>query len=53
MNAIEPLFALELTERGFGVRLALALAAVLLVPFLFKEIKRGRSTPSTCDSARS
>jgi len=36
------LFAAQSTELGLGVLVALALAAVLLVPYLIKEIRRGK-----------
>jgi hypothetical protein len=36
------LYALQLTDLTYGVLIALALALVLLVPFLIKEIRDGK-----------
>jgi len=41
MLAIEPLFALS-TGLGLGIVVALALAMTLLVPYLIKEIRKGK-----------
>jgi hypothetical protein len=37
------IFALQGTELGFGVVLAILLASALLVPYLIKEIRRGKA----------
>jgi hypothetical protein len=42
MSAIKLLIAIQNTELGLGILVALALAAVLLVPYLMKEIRRGK-----------
>jgi hypothetical protein len=36
------LLAFQWTDLGFGISLAVALAAVLLVPYLIFEIRRGK-----------
>jgi len=36
-------FALEWYELGFGIVVALALAALLWTPYLWKEIRRGKA----------
>jgi len=42
MLAVELLVALQGTEMGLGILIAVALAAALLVPYLVKEIRRGK-----------
>lgn len=42
MLAVELLLAVQGTELGIGIVIAIALAAALLVPYLMKEIRRGK-----------
>jgi hypothetical protein len=42
MLALELVTAVQYSELGLGVLVALALAAALLVPYLVKEIRRGK-----------
>jgi hypothetical protein len=44
MSAVDMLVALEFpgTAMTFGILVAVALAAVLLVPYLWKEIRKGK-----------
>ncbi len=42
MLAVELLVALQGTELALGIVIALALAGALLVPYLIKEIRRGK-----------
>jgi hypothetical protein len=42
MVAVELMVAVQYSELGLGVLIALALAAALLVPYLVKEIRRGK-----------
>ena len=42
MLAVELLLALQGTELGLGLLIAIVLAAALLAPYLFKEIRRGK-----------
>ena len=42
MLAVELLVALQGTELGLGILIALLLAGALLVPYLMKEIRRGK-----------
>jgi hypothetical protein len=42
MLAVELVAALQYSELGLGVLVALVLAAALLVPYLVKEIRRGK-----------
>jgi len=43
MPAVEPIFALQRAELGVGILIAIILAAVLLVPYLFEEIGEGKA----------
>jgi len=53
MSMIEPIVALEFTQLGLGILIAVVLAALILVPYLVKEIKRGKADfgPRTPDGA--
>lgn len=42
MLALEPFVALQYTELGLGIAIAVVLALALLVPYLVKEIRRGK-----------
>ena len=42
MLAVELLFAVQYTGLGLGIVIAIVLAATLLVPYLIKEIRRGK-----------
>lgn len=42
MSAVELLIAWQYPGMGAGILLALALAAALLVPYLLKEIRKGK-----------
>jgi hypothetical protein len=42
MAAVELLLAVQNTELGLGILIAILLAAALLVPYLVKEIRRGK-----------
>jgi hypothetical protein len=42
MFAVELVVALQGTELGLGILVAILLAAALLVPYLVKEIRRGK-----------
>ncbi len=42
MVAVELVVALQGTELGLGILVAILLAAALLVPYLVKEIRRGK-----------
>ena len=42
MSALNLLIAVQDTELGLGILVAVALAAVLLAPYLMKEIRRGK-----------
>ena len=42
MLAVELLLAVQYTELGLGILVAVILAAALLVPYLIKEIRRGK-----------
>ena len=42
MLAVELLLAVQYTELGLGILIAAILAAALLVPYLVKEIRRGK-----------
>jgi hypothetical protein len=42
MLVVQFVLALENTQLGLGILVALALAAALLVPYLLKEIRRGK-----------
>ena len=43
MSVVEPLFALEYRIAIWGIFLAIALAVALWVPYLYKEIRRGKA----------
>ena len=43
MLAVELIVALQRTELGLGILIAIALAAALLFPYLLKEIRRGKA----------
>jgi hypothetical protein len=43
MFAVEPLWALEYRIAFWGIFLAIALALALWVPYLYKEIRRGKA----------
>ena len=43
MPAVELIFALQRAELGLGILIAIVLAAILLVPYLFEEIGRGKA----------
>jgi hypothetical protein len=42
MSAVELLVAWQYPDLGTGILIALALAAALLVPYLMKEIRKGK-----------
>jgi hypothetical protein len=42
MSAVELLVAWQYPDMGTGILIALALAAALLVPYLLKEIRKGK-----------
>ena len=42
MSAVELLVAVEQTELGLGILIAIVLAVALLIPYLVKEIRRGK-----------
>ena len=42
MVAVELLLALQGTELGLGILIAIALAGALLAPYLLKEIRKGK-----------
>jgi hypothetical protein len=42
MSAVELLIAWQYPDMGTGILIALALAAALLVPYLLKEIRKGK-----------
>ena len=42
MPAVELMFAVQYTSLGLGIVIAIVLAAALLVPYLVKEIRRGK-----------
>jgi len=42
MLAVELLVAVQGTELGIGIVIAILLAAALLVPYLLKEIRKGK-----------
>ena len=42
MLALELLLAVQYTELGLGIGIAVVLAIALLVPYLVKEIRRGK-----------
>ena len=42
MPTVELLLALQWTDMGTGILIAIGLAAALLVPYLIKEIRRGK-----------
>ena len=42
MSAVELLVAWQYPDMGTGILIALALAAALLVPYLMKEIRKGK-----------
>ena len=42
VQPVELLLALQLTGLGLGILIAIALAVALLVPYLVKEIRRGK-----------
>jgi hypothetical protein len=43
MSALELVFALEYRMAFWGIFIALALAAGLWIPYLYKEIKKGKA----------
>jgi hypothetical protein len=43
MSAVELVFALEFQMAFWGIFLAIALAAGLWIPYLYKEIKKGKA----------
>ncbi len=43
MFAVEPLLALEYRIAFWGIALAIVLAVALWVPYLYKEIRRGKA----------
>ena len=43
MLAVELIVALQRTELGLGILIAILLAAALLVPYFLKEIRRGKA----------
>ena len=42
MPAVELMFAVQYTSLGLGIVIAIVLAAALLVPYLVKEIRKGK-----------
>ncbi len=42
MSAVELLVAWQYPDMGTGILIALALAAALLVPYLMKELRKGK-----------
>jgi hypothetical protein len=43
MHAVELVFALQATELGLGILVAIVLMAALWLPYLVKEIRRGKA----------